>query len=720
MTATPAERPRLAAGLGAFAIGNAAGEISWVREARGNPSDWGGLYAQGVRLTGPWSTRLLRPDGSEAPWPPVVATTARPGSFRTERADVGLRIVEEVTPHPELPCVSVERRFRRTDGAAGTVSLRTEFEAFLAPVLVEGIRPLELTLESRGAALSLEAGGFVTTLRSEPLASSLSVDGQPWIGGRRRGPLRRIAIGHEVPVPPAGEGTLRILLAGGRKGSAAVSLLPTDSGVWADQSARTVEAWESRAPALSASGDPGLEEGFRRARRALRSLYTQPEPGFTGLLAGYPWYAALWCRDLARMLPAVLWMGDAEWAARSLETVFRFQAPRTYPLLAARVGELPMQVSPGPIFLYGTSDTSLYYPELARRFLRHTGDERRTAGWLKALEGVRAWGEGKLSPGSGLFRNGGEIEEMRAATSAAGRVHVGIDATDTTIWDSADRRDHAVDLQSLWLQVLRALRELSDLPGAPAGWRGLDDRIAAFTGLLSRRYTWSAEGYLFDSLREDGTPVAKLRPNALQWAGLGILDPEAERRLVARASRPDLATDWGVRTLSSGDPEYDPLAYHMGQVWPIATAWLARAAYAVRAADVGAEWLRRCARTLVDEEGFANECYRGDRPEPFDSCFLLGFSVAPFLSAVFEGLWGLAPDARRGVVEVDPQLPSGSPGISLDGLSIGAGRLDLAARPGKLTARWSGPGALVLASPSRSVRLPEGGTGELPLEAQAI
>src|SRR5262245_58823094 len=37
----------------------------------------------------------------------------------------------------------------------------------------------------------------------------------------------------------------------------------------------------------------------------------------------------------------------------------------------------------------------------------------------------------------------------------------------------------------------------------------------------------------------------------------------------------DLFSGWGIRTLSSDHPSYNPLAYHLGAVWPVENATIA-------------------------------------------------------------------------------------------------------------------------------------------------
>jgi hypothetical protein len=705
--------PRLAAGLAAFALSDGLGGLSWVRESRGARMDWGGPYALGARLTGPWSVRYREQGAAqELAWSPGEGSQS-PGSFRLSRRSGPFRLQEELVVAPDRPQLLVARSLEVEGPEARSLEITTEFAPFLAPVLIEGIRPHLFRLSTRGASLLVESGSLTLAIDSEPLPAALAIDGRPWIGGHWEGPIERLQIVHRVEAGASERGANRILLSAGLRGAASAGGVPPAPDGWRQEGIDRMAAWEARAPSVAVPARPELELAFGLARRALRTLYAQPQPGFTGLLAGLPWYSSLWCRDLATMLPAVLWMGDPDWFAASLDTVFEYQAPADVPILGGAAGELPMQVGPGPIFLYGTSDTSLYFPELVTRYRRHTGELVGPRRWYHALEGVRRWGEAKRSPTTGLFRNGGEVAELRDASETLGPIHLGIDAEDTTIWDSADRRDHAVELQALWLRALGAFAELAEAGEGPAPWRACGAAADRFRAQLVARYRWPEERYLYDSLRADGSPVRHVRPNALLWIGCGLLPHEEERRLLARALRDDLATDWGLRTLSASDPSYDPQVYHMGQVWPITTAWAARAAFTLGDPDTAVELLARSARRIVAEGGFANECYRGDRPEPYNSCFLLGFSVAPFLAAFFEGLWGLVPDLPHATLGIAPRLPSGWSTMELRGLALGAGRLDLVAEPGSVRARWSGTSALRLLARDAELTLAPGTEGRL-------
>ena len=713
--------PLLVTGLSAAAILSADGSLRCPRETRGGLIDWGGVYSQGVRLTGPWDLGI-EVEGSPADLSASLRSLlAWRWAVRTRHLLAsGLEVEQTIVPLSEAPGVGRRLRLRHTGTSPVSVVVRSEVPPFLAPVLVEGLKPYEFEVDAGASGVHCKSGAHVLGLASAPGPSARTLDGTEWSGERRVGEIGRIGARYELALTPGAAARIDEVAWGGvasavpgGAGYGGIAVAAADA--WEAAGRRSWSTWLAGTPSLSFPSDPLLEQAYDLARGALRALYTHPDPEITGLVAGYPWYCALWGRDLAWMLPAVLWMGDADWAQESLRTIFRYQATRSIPLLAAESGELPMQLSPGPVFLFGTSDTTLYYPEVLRRFVGHTGRGELVGELWPHLGEVVRWIDGKVDPIDGLFTNGGEVLALRDAAEGVGSVHYGIDAPDTTIWDSADRRDHAVELQVLVHDARRALADLAALGPAREPWPASRVDPARIAEAVRTRYAWPEERYLFDSLARNGTPARRLRPNALRAVSAGLVDPDVGRAMVDRALQPDLATSWGLRTLSDRDPSYDPQAYHGGQVWTIATAWAADAAFAIGDPDRGVALLRTIAARLVEENGLANECYRGDRPEPFDSCFLLGFSVAPFLGVLFERLWGLTPDASDGRLRVAPKFPAGWATASVRGVRIGAGRVDLTWTPGSLQVHWDGPAPLAVEAGTARVRVEAGGSAIVPL-----
>jgi glycogen debranching enzyme len=692
--------PLLLTGLASAALLDGRGDLELEREMRGTPVDWGGVFGQCVRLTRAWRIGF-RFDDRDLSLPTTrVAARSIPGGWESQHTAPGLAWTQQVVAVSELPGVVRAFRFTSQGPELRELIVSSSFRPVLSPVLVEGIQPHRFDVTTSTEAVRIRQRTFGLSMRATMPPAALYLNRATWRGGSFEGRVEEFASEHRLALPAGGGAELAILIHGGIARDldgcdpAARSVL-ADPGSAATAVDRDDRTWLDRTPRLSFPDAPMLERGYDRARAALRRLYSAPGDDLTGLVAGYPWYSALWCRDIAWMLDAVAWLGDLEWMRRSIDTVLRFQCRSAIPILGGEPGELPMQISPGPIFLYGTSDTTLYYPLLMERWLRHSGADAIPEHWPLAVERILGWGERRSDPGTGLLRNGGEAEEISTATGGIARVRYGIDAPDTTIWDSADRREHAIDVQVLWWSSLNAARSLVHGPAdphEPDRWEAWAGRLAAS---IRSRYPWAEERYLYDSLR-GGRGVAQVRPNALRAVSAGLFRGAEARQIVARAVAEDLTTLWGVRTLSSRDPTYDPVAYHEGQVWTIATAWLADAALEAGMADLGVAMLDRIAGVLATEGMGANECFRGDRPEPFDSCFLLGFSVAPFVTTLFERLWGLTVDARAGRLEVRPRFPTRWRSARLERLRVGRGTVDLDWTPTRLRVGWSGPGTLLV------------------------
>jgi glycogen debranching enzyme len=107
----------------------------------------------------------------------------------------------------------------------------------------------------------------------------------------------------------------------------------------------------------------------------------------------------------------------------------------------------------------------------------------------------------------------------------------------------------------------------------------LADELEKEAADLKRRFNrdfWLADrGYYALALDGEKRAVDSTtsNPGHLLWSG--IVDERRAARVVKRLLREDLFSGWGIRSLSSEDGAYNPLAYHNGTVWPHDTAIVA-------------------------------------------------------------------------------------------------------------------------------------------------
>ena len=112
---------------------------------------------------------------------------------------------------------------------------------------------------------------------------------------------------------------------------------------------------------------------------------------------------------------------------------------------------------------------------------------------------------------------------------------------------------------------LSPLARLQDRPDLGNRWQ---TEAAALKARFERDFWLADEGYFALALDGQGKPVDSITSKPGHCLGLGILSLEKARSVAERLQAPDMFSGWGIRTLSSASPAYNPMGYHVGSVWP--------------------------------------------------------------------------------------------------------------------------------------------------------
>jgi glycogen debranching enzyme len=224
--------------------------------------------------------------------------------------------------------------------------------------------------------------------------------------------------------------------------------------------------------------------------------------------------------------------------------------------------------------------------------------------------------------------------------------------------DHIDRRKSANDIQALFYESLRVGSELAAIAGDGKSERAWSSRAEELKQIIDREYWNASAGFYYDTIRKDGSKDPSIRPNALVLLLTGAV---AERRkadsVLSRIEEQDLTAPWGVRTLSTRDPKYQPTLYHDGAVWPLVTGWAAVSEMKFGRKEQGLRYLESMADRMLHENGMFAETYRGDRPEPFNSCILQAWSVGMYAYAFREMMLGMKANMIDNVIQLDPSIP---------------------------------------------------------------
>lgn len=206
---------------------------------------------------------------------------------------------------------------------------------------------------------------------------------------------------------------------------------------------------------------------------------------------------------------------------------------------------------------------------------------------------------------------------------------------------------------------------------------------------LKRRFNqdfWiEDEGFCALALDGDGNQVDSITSNPGHCLSLGIFLPEKAYSVAERLRAPDMFNGWGIRTLSSLSPAYNPMGYHVGSVWPHDNSMI----------GVGLRSLGLVEQALELSQGLIDMMLHQPyhRPpelfcgyERVEDKAPVNYPVACSPQAwatgsvfqLLQTMVNLVPDARNNCLRIiDPALPESINSLSLHNLRIGQTLLDL-------------------------------------------
>ncbi|MBE9010383.1 amylo-alpha-1,6-glucosidase [Pseudanabaenaceae cyanobacterium LEGE 13415] len=187
------------------------------------------------------------------------------------------------------------------------------------------------------------------------------------------------------------------------------------------------------------------------------------------------------------------------------------------------------------------------------------------------------------------------------------------------------------------------------------------------------------------ALDGDGNPVDSITSNPGHCLNLGIFTPEKAYSVAERLRAPDMFNGWGVRTLSSLSPAYNPMGYHVGSVWPHDNALIAIGLRSLGLIDQALE-LCKGLLDMTRHQPYQRppELFCGyDRTEDNEpvqypvACTPQAWATGSIFQLAHM-IVNLVPDAPGNCLRViDPALPESINYLALKNLRVGPTLLDL-------------------------------------------
>jgi GH15 family glucan-1,4-alpha-glucosidase len=390
-----------------------------------------------------------------------------------------------------------------------------------------------------------------------------------------------------------------------------------------------------------------IAKAFEKAKTGMEYLKAEYDELGPGICAGLPRFPNYWARDTGWSLKGYLSIGDYEFVLSVLENFLKHQARRT--TRTTIKGELPMIIS-GKAFLhsttYGSADSTFLFPWSIREYVYSTGNisylKKR---WNNIVDLINC-GFSKDIDGDGLIEHG--------FTGVAEKLPI----QDSTWMDHIDRRKSANDVQALFYESLHIGIDLAKIMDDKSHLKKWEKGALNLRQKIESEYWDNKGGFYFDTIRRNGTKDASIRPNALVMLLTGVTEVKTHAESVLRRiEKSDITTPWGVRTLSSLDPKYHPTLYHDGAIWPLVTGWAAAVETKYGRKEQALYYIESMAERILSENGMFAETYRGDRPEPFNSCILQAWSLAMYVYTVRELFLGMHINLVDNQIIFDPHVP---------------------------------------------------------------
>jgi glycogen debranching enzyme len=402
----------------------------------------------------------------------------------------------------------------------------------------------------------------------------------------------------------------------------------------------------------------------RLIERSLEDLdalrLTDPEePTDSFCAAGSPWYLTLFGRDSlwAAFMAAPF---DLQLAGGTLRTLARRQGTRHDRETEEHPGKILHEIRRGslthrgdlPPNYYGSVDATPLFIVLAHEAWRWGLPAEQVSQLLPNVEAALAWLRDFGDPDGDGFIEYLKDSDRGLDNQGWKDSHDGIQFADGRLARPpialAEVQGYAYDAAIRGAELL----EHFGRPGAQT-WRRwaeeLDQRFRSRFWLTDERGSYPAT-----ALDIDNHPVDGPASNMGHLLATGLLSEEEARAVGDRLAGEELASGWGLRTLSTASAGFNPLSYHAGSVWPHDTAI---AAWGLAVTDQ-ARAATQLLRGLVDAApGFG---YR--LPELF-----AGFARAevpfpvPYPAACRPQAWaaGGALLLLRACLRLQPDLPSG-------------------------------------------------------------
>jgi glycogen debranching enzyme len=437
--------------------------------------------------------------------------------------------------------------------------------------------------------------------------------------------------------------------------------------------------------------------------------------------AGVPWFVTLFGRD-ALIVSMMSISGYPELADGALRRLASLQATGDDPERDMEPGKIPHEIRHGELAqlgilpftpYYGTHDATSLFLIVLSYLYQWRGDKAILERFLPNADAALHW----IDRSGDLDGDGFQEYKTR---SSHGYYNQG--------WkDAGDAIPHAdgtlaslpiavCELQGYAYDAKLRMADIYALTGRPEDSERVRREALDLYERFNDTFWWPEEGTYYLGLDGDKRPIKSVASNAGHLLSSGIVPSQRAGLVVKRLLAEDMWSGWGIRTLSSDHPAYNPFSYHTGSVWPHDNAMVAggfrRYGFEAEAAQVARGILDAAERFVATR---LPELFAGLPRQPG------GFPVQ-YLGANVPQAWAAAsvfrfvailcgihatsgPSGSR--LYVNPALPDWLPDLTLRNLRAGRGSASVRFVDGDVTVLANTTGFEIVHGPAPRPQPPE-------------
>ena len=339
-----------------------------------------------------------------------------------------------------------------------------------------------------------------------------------------------------------------------------------------------LDEWLEGSPELVTEHE-ALQRTYRQSLLDLAALRIRPDavtvkwamPG-----GGLPWFMTVFGRDSITAAYQALPF-QAELAQATLEALAELQATEWDNWRDAEPGKILHELRRGTLAAigaiphtpyYGSHDSTILWLILLDEYDRWSGDVAFVRRMEPNARAALAWLEGPAD-----LDGDGYVEYRKRSDSEK--------ALDNHCWKDSDKSivfadgrlaeppiavcEHQGYAYDARRRTARLLREVWD--DEPEAER-LEEAAEELKERFNKDFWDSTRRHYVLALDGRKRQVDSMASNIGHLLWSGIVDERRAGAMVRRLLRPDMFTGWGIRSLSSENPSYNPLEYHNGTVWP--------------------------------------------------------------------------------------------------------------------------------------------------------